>query len=83
MSFPQDWQSKSPQPSKLGHMGEGRTIAMHSVAVLPAFQGRGLGRILMMCYMQNMNGSGIADRLVLITHHVSVVSLLDDSPLAR
>jgi len=40
------------------------------VAILPAFQGRGLGRVLMMAYMQQMNGAGIADRLALIAHDV-------------
>jgi len=68
MDYPQDWQSEHPKPSKLGHIEAGRTIALHSVAILPAFQKRGLGRILMMCYMQTMNGAGIADRLSLISH---------------
>lgn len=71
MDYPKDWQSENPQPSKLGHMEAGRTIAMHSVAILPAFQGRGIGRTLMMCYMQTMNGAGIADRLALLAHDVS------------
>ncbi|KAE9363055.1 acyl-CoA N-acyltransferase [Stipitochalara longipes BDJ] len=66
MGIPEDWDSPHPKPSSLGHQEAGRTIAVHSVAILPAFQGRGLGRVLMMAYMQQMNGAGIADRLALI-----------------
>jgi GNAT superfamily N-acetyltransferase len=76
MGFPSDWDSESPSPSKLGHQEGGRTIVLHSVAILPQFQGRGLGRVLMMAYMQQMNGAGIADRLALIAHDVSISSLV-------
>jgi ribosomal protein S18 acetylase RimI-like enzyme len=68
MSVPEDWKSPHPKPSELGHQEAGRTIVLHSVAILPAFQGRGLGRVLMMAYRQQMNGAGIADRLALIAH---------------
>lgn len=74
MAFPNDWEAETPTSSPLGHQEGGRTIALHSVAILPRFQGRGLGRILMMAYMQQMNGAGIADRLVLIAHDVSLPS---------
>ena len=72
MDCPKDWNSEHPAPSKVGHQEGGRTIVLHSVAILPEFQGRGLGRVLMMAYMQQMNGAGIADRLALIAHDVSV-----------
>jgi len=68
MACPSDWEKDHSIVSKLGHQEGGRTIAVHSVAVLPHFQGHGLGRILMMAYMQQMNGAGIADRLALIAH---------------
>ncbi|KAK0121379.1 hypothetical protein ONS96_011552 [Cadophora gregata f. sp. sojae] len=68
MGVPEDWESASPKPSKVGHQEDGRTIVLHSVAVLPGFQGRGIGRVLMMSYMQHMNGAGIADKLSLIAH---------------
>jgi hypothetical protein len=42
----------------------------------PLFKGRGLGRVLMMAYMQQMNGAGIADRLALIARDVSLKTLL-------
>jgi GNAT superfamily N-acetyltransferase len=71
MEFPKDWDSPSPTKSNLGHQEAGRTIVLHSVAILPQFQGRGLGRVLMQAYIQQMNGAGIADRLALIAHDVS------------
>jgi ribosomal protein S18 acetylase RimI-like enzyme len=73
MDYPKDWESEHLTPSKVGHQEGGRTIVLHSVAILPGFQGRGLGRILMIAYMQQMNGAGIADRLALIAHDVSIV----------
>jgi ribosomal protein S18 acetylase RimI-like enzyme len=72
MGVPEEWDSPHPKPSKLGHQEAGRTIVVHSVAILPTFQGRGLGRVLMMAYMQQMNGAGIADRLALIARDVSL-----------
>ena len=70
MGYPSDWESPTSAPSPLGHQERGRTIALHSVAILPEFQGRGLGRVLMLSYMQHMNGAGISDRLALIAHDV-------------
>ena len=76
MAFPSDWDSERPAPSKFGHHEDGRTIALHSVAILPQFQGRGLGRVLMMAYVQQMNGAGIADRLALIAYDVRISRLV-------
>ncbi|APA06177.1 hypothetical protein sscle_01g009470 [Sclerotinia sclerotiorum 1980 UF-70] len=68
MGVPEGWEATKPPRTNLGHQEDGRTIVLHSVAILPAFQGRGLGKILMAAYMQQMNGAGIADRLALIAH---------------
>lgn len=68
MSVPEGWDTSHPPPSPLGHQEGGRTIVLHSVAILPGFQERGLGRTLLMAYIQNINGAGIADRLALIAH---------------
>lgn len=51
-----------------GHQENGRTIAVHSLAVLPAFRNRGLGKIIMKSYQQRIESSGIADRLSLVAH---------------
>ena len=57
-----------PPEDKRGHHEEGRTICVHSFGVLPAYQGRGLGKVLMKSYQQRMESSGIADRMALLSH---------------
>jgi ribosomal protein S18 acetylase RimI-like enzyme len=71
MDYPADWVSAHPAAATVGHRDGGRTICIHSLAVLPSFQSRGLGRTLMTAYMQQMGGAGIADRIALIAHEVS------------
>jgi GNAT superfamily N-acetyltransferase len=71
MNYPRDWETASTVGNKAGHQEDGRTICVHSLAVLPEYQGTGIGRTIMMAYMQQMNGAGIADRLALIAHDVS------------
>ena len=71
MDYPPDWDSAHPTPATVGHRDGGRTICIHSLGVLPSFQSRGLGRILMTAYMQQISGAGIADRIALIAHEVS------------
>ncbi|KFY92294.1 hypothetical protein V500_04224 [Pseudogymnoascus sp. VKM F-4518 (FW-2643)] len=68
MDYPKNWESAKKDESKEGHHEDGRTICVHSLAVLPEFQGSGIGRTIMMAYMQQMNGAGIADRLAIIAH---------------
>ncbi|RDL38863.1 putative polyamine acetyltransferase [Venustampulla echinocandica] len=68
MDLPRDWDAVNPTPSPLGHQERGRTIVLHSVAVAPGFQGKGLGQVLMRAYFGLMNGAGIAERLALIAH---------------
>ncbi|KAG8531685.1 uncharacterized protein KY384_003317 [Bacidia gigantensis] len=51
-----------------GHHEAGRTICIHSFGILPAFQGRGLGKVLFKSYLSRMESSGIADRIALISH---------------
>ncbi|KAL9003121.1 MAG: hypothetical protein Q9188_003985 [Gyalolechia gomerana] len=68
MEIPPDWRpSNSPSESR-GHQEHGRTIAIHSLASLPEFKGRGLGKIIMKSYVQRMETSGIADRIALLAH---------------
>jgi len=67
MDYPRDWTPNSAS-SSVGHQEGGRTICLHSFGVLPKYQKRGIGRILLMAYLQQMNGAGIADRVALIAH---------------
>ena len=57
-----------PPDPKLGHKEEGRTICIHSLAVLPQYQRRGLGKTLMKAYLQRMESHDVADRAALIAH---------------
>lgn len=57
----------TPDPS-LGHKEAGRTICIHSLAVLPEYQKRGLGTTLMKAFLQRTESHGIADRAALIAH---------------
>lgn len=68
MDLPEDSQSGPALADTGGHHENGRTIAVHSLAVLPAYQGRGLGKTVMKSYIQRMETSGIADRMSLLAH---------------
>ncbi|KAI6875265.1 hypothetical protein KC334_g18351 [Hortaea werneckii] len=60
--------SPSDSPSSGPHKEEGRTILIHSLAVLPQYQNLGLGRTLMESFLQRTEALGVADRAALITH---------------
>jgi len=61
--------SSSTDPSSSGpHKEEGRTVLIHSLAVLPQYQRLGLGRTLMESFLQRTEALGVADRAALITH---------------
>lgn len=58
--------------ASIGHKEDGRTICIHSLAVLPDYQKRGLGKTLMKAYLQRMESHGVADRVALITHEALI-----------
>lgn len=58
----------TPTSSAMGHKEHGRTVAVHSLAVLPEFQRRGLGRLLMRSYIQRIESSQLADRIAILAH---------------
>ncbi|KAL9116349.1 MAG: hypothetical protein Q9187_007126 [Circinaria calcarea] len=49
-----------------GHVPNGHTLAIHSLAVLPTHQNRLLGRTIIKSYLQRMESAGLADGAVLI-----------------
>ncbi|PGH27966.1 hypothetical protein AJ80_00220 [Polytolypa hystricis UAMH7299] len=75
MAMPEDWQSKSSSTVQtptdtepLGHQDQGATIAIHSLAVRPEHQGKGLGTTVMKAYIQRIKDAAIADRIALLAH---------------
>jgi ribosomal protein S18 acetylase RimI-like enzyme len=72
MDYPRNWRDPDgSKDTKVGHQEGGRTVCIHSLAVSPKLQGRGLGKLAMMSYLQIMNDSGTADRVALIAQEVS------------
>lgn len=51
-----------------GHDEAGRTIALHSLAVVPEYQKLGLGTILMKSYVQRIMEADVADRIAILTY---------------
>ncbi|KAF2091454.1 acyl-CoA N-acyltransferase [Saccharata proteae CBS 121410] len=72
MTVPDDWRSRpsiiSDEEPVVGHQEDGRTIAIHSLAVEPSHQRRGLGRTLLKAYIQRVQASDIADRISILTY---------------
>lgn len=68
MDVPLDWSSNHSVHDQRGHQEQGRTIAIHSVAVIPQFQNRGLGKTVLNSYLQRMESAGIADLVSLLAH---------------
>lgn len=74
--MPENWRSLPPTEAYtladgtvIGNDPAGKTIAIHSVVVVPEFQGRGLGRELVAAYVQYLRGLGMGfERVVLIAH---------------
>lgn len=67
MEVPTNWRESGLFESS-GHNEQGRTICIHSLAVLPAYQGKGLGSTLMKAYIQRIEQSQAADRIALLAH---------------
>lgn len=58
----------SDSDPSLGNKQEGRTVAIHSLAVLPSFQRKGLGTTLMKAYLDRLAKQDVADKAALIAH---------------
>lgn len=70
MDYPRNWRSLGGKCTDAGHQEKGRTIALHSLAVSPKVQGCGVGKIIVKAYLQQVNNSGLADRVSLICQDV-------------
>lgn len=73
MGYPTDWRTRAGKSTDVGHQESGRTIALHSLAVAPKLQGCGVGKIILKAYIQQMNNSGLADRVSLLCQDVCLL----------
>ncbi|KAI5458471.1 hypothetical protein BGZ63DRAFT_426861 [Mariannaea sp. PMI_226] len=53
MALPSNWKSNPKAEHEVGHKPDGRTIALHSLAVSETYQRCGLGKALMKTYRAN------------------------------
>ncbi|KAL2815660.1 hypothetical protein BJX63DRAFT_430596 [Aspergillus granulosus] len=71
MELPADWKTERltvVDGETVGHDEAGTSIAIHSLAVSPEHQGKGVGSTLMKSYIQRIREAAIADRIVIIAH---------------
>ncbi|KAF4258927.1 hypothetical protein KXX13_007105 [Aspergillus fumigatus] len=71
MKLPPNWRSArvvTENGETIGHDEYGSTIAIHSLAVLPEYQGKQVGSTLMKSYIQRIREAAIAERISIIAH---------------
>lgn len=75
MEMPENWRSLTPNDvvkvhgEVIGNDPNGTTIAIHSVVIIPEFQGKGVGKELVKAYIKYIRDVNIpGDRLLLIAH---------------
>lgn len=66
MEIPKNWRELGGRCTDVGHQEQGRTVGIHSLAVIPKVHGCGVGKMLVKAYLQQMNNSGTADRVALL-----------------
>ncbi|KAK1569799.1 acetyltransferase [Colletotrichum navitas] len=68
MACPVKWKTESTAIHCVGHRPEGRSIALHSLAVSPSWQRLGYGKKLISIYIKEMMKIGQADRISILTY---------------
>lgn len=73
MAYPQEWRSQAGRAAgqDVGHQEGGRTVGLHSLAVLPRLHRCGIGQTIMKAYLDQMKCCGLVDRVALICQDVS------------
>jgi ribosomal protein S18 acetylase RimI-like enzyme len=73
MEYPKDWRtnyqltpSSDQGKTEIGHNEIGGTVCLHSLAVHPDFQKKGLGAVLLKGWTQRIRDAGLAKRIALI-----------------
>jgi ribosomal protein S18 acetylase RimI-like enzyme len=68
IAVPQGWNTTTVDASQAtGHQPCGRTVALHSLAVLPELQGSRVGTTLLRAFIQMVKDAKIVERISLIT----------------
>lgn len=77
MDFPRNWRdAEASRGSSLGHQEDGRTVCLHSLAVIPEVHGSGFGKLIVSAYLRVMRESGLCDRVALLCQDVSYLESL-------
>ena len=72
MTIPDNWQDpEACRESGVGHREGGRTVCLHSLAVIPEMHSKKLGTLLMKGFQRAMEIEGVADRVALLCQDVS------------
>lgn len=68
MDYPRNWKEDLQGDYAVGHNKNGRTIALHALAVAPDYQRAGLGKAIMRVYIQRTKSLNAADRISILTY---------------
>ncbi|KAF5679516.1 hypothetical protein FCIRC_6129 [Fusarium circinatum] len=68
MDYPRNWKQDPQGDCAVGHNKNGRTIALHALAVAPDYQRAGLGKAIMRVYIQRTKSLNAADRISILTY---------------
>ncbi|KAK4100842.1 acyl-CoA N-acyltransferase [Parathielavia hyrcaniae] len=67
MAYPGDWRTRRGRAAEdAGHREDGRTVGLHSLAVLPRLHRCGIGQMIVRAYLDQMRNSGLVDRVALL-----------------
>ncbi|KAK4244988.1 putative nucleolar GTP-binding protein 1 [Corynascus novoguineensis] len=68
MAYPKEWRSPAGRGTDqtVGHHEAGRTVGLHSLAVLPRLQRCGIGQMIIKAFLDQMKNCGLVDRVALI-----------------
>lgn len=68
MKVPANWQADPKAAYDVGNQRDGRSVALHALAVDPQYQRVGFGKALMKAYIDQIGKTGVADRISILTY---------------